>query len=345
MTPETPAFEAEALDWTIRVQDPAFADWDALSAWLAADPRHADCFNRLTVLDDEIASAVRESPPQSAQPLAAQARPAQSRPVQPQPVQPQPAHAPRAGRPGRPGWALLAAGLALALAVGALLIGRARLTAPAPSARITVATRDGERRELRFPDGTSVAVAGATRLSIDPAARSARLDEGQATFSVAHDPARRFVVRMGAATVTDVGAVFDLSRRYGRSVVAVAQGEVRVEGVGEPVELAAGRRLRIAGASATALDTIAPDAATAWQQGRYSYADASIAEVVADIGHATGARIRLSPRVAARRFAGTITLAGDTEQALRRVAPVLGLSVSQAGDVWVLQSAHGAHRR
>jgi transmembrane sensor len=43
--------EAEALGWIIRVQHPDFADWDALSAWLAADPRHAEIFQQLTLLD------------------------------------------------------------------------------------------------------------------------------------------------------------------------------------------------------------------------------------------------------------------------------------------------------
>ena len=320
MTPESTSVEAEALEWTIRVQDPDFAEWDALSAWLAADPRHAERFHRLTLLDDEIATAVRDIPPQ------------------PRPVA-------SLRRPGPPRWGLLAASLVLVLVLGAVWIGRAKLTDGAPSTTIAVTTRDGERREVRLADGTQVVVAGATRLSIDPAARRAQLDEGEATFSVAHDPARRFVVRLGDATVTDVGTVFDLRRRDGRSVVAVAQGEVRVDGVGAPVEVTAGRRLRFAGTSAPELDVISPSAATGWQQGRFSYADATIADVAADIEHATGARIRMTPQVAGLRFAGTIMINGDGGQTLRSVAPVLGLSVSRAGDVWVLDSAHDAHRR
>jgi transmembrane sensor len=58
MTPETASVEAEALEWTIRVQHPDFAEWDALTAWLMADPRHAECFDRLTLRDDEVATAL-----------------------------------------------------------------------------------------------------------------------------------------------------------------------------------------------------------------------------------------------------------------------------------------------
>ena len=36
--------------------DAEFADWDALTGWLAADPRHADIFQQLALLDDEIAT-------------------------------------------------------------------------------------------------------------------------------------------------------------------------------------------------------------------------------------------------------------------------------------------------
>lgn len=320
MTRPTATIEAEALDWTIRVRAPDFEDWDALAAWLAADPRRGDCFHRLTLLDDEIATVLRQNPPR------------------PRPVADVP-------KPGMRRWGLLAAGLALVLVPAAFWFGRAGLTSHAPPTTLAVETRAGERRALRLADGTRIVISGATRLSIDPAARRAQLDVGQATFAVAHDPARRFVVRMGDATITDVGTVFDLRRRDGRSTVAVAEGEVRVDGVGAPVELAAGQRLRFTGASAPELDVISPSAATAWQQGRFSYDDATIADVAADIEQATGARITMSPRVASQRFAGTITIEGDAGQTLRNLAPVLGVSVSPAGSVWVMDSARDAGRR
>ena len=61
-TPETATAEAEALEWVIRVQHPEFADWDALSAWLAADPHHAEIFEQLALLDDEIAALLGDDP-------------------------------------------------------------------------------------------------------------------------------------------------------------------------------------------------------------------------------------------------------------------------------------------
>jgi transmembrane sensor len=56
MTSEATTVEAEALEWIIRLHDPGFVEWDALSAWLAADPRRAAIFQELALLDDQLAA-------------------------------------------------------------------------------------------------------------------------------------------------------------------------------------------------------------------------------------------------------------------------------------------------
>jgi transmembrane sensor len=56
MTPNSGTAEAAALDWIIRVRHPDFAEWDVQSAWLAADPRHAEIFQQMALLDDELAA-------------------------------------------------------------------------------------------------------------------------------------------------------------------------------------------------------------------------------------------------------------------------------------------------
>ncbi len=138
----------------------------------------------------------------------------------------------------------------------------------------------------------------------------------------------------------DVGTIFDLRRRNGRNTIAVTQGEVRVEGVGASVAVAAGQRLRFGGGGATRLDAIAADAATGWQRGRFNYVEAPVADVVADIAQTTGAEIRVAPQIANRRFSGAMAIRGDAGAALRNVAPAMGLTVARTGDVWVLNPAH-----
>ncbi len=320
--------EAEALEWTKRVQHPSFRDWGALSDWLEADLRHSISFHRLTTADEEVATAAREL---------------RVRPIEPTgPIRPPRRSTARPPvRLAKRRWGQLAAGVALVLGLGAVYFNVARRPGPhALSAVLVVTTRPGERRDVRLADGTRVAVAGGTRLVIDAAAHHADLEQGQATFSVVHDPKRAFTVRLGEATVIDVGTVFDVRRRDGRSAIAVTQGEVRVNGVGAPVDLLAGRRLRFGDDAPPQLDTLSPGVATGWQQGRFNYVQAPISDVVADIEQATGARISLTPQIASRRFSGAISLRGDVGAALRNVAPVMGLSVARKGDVWVLNPAH-----
>jgi transmembrane sensor len=321
------AIEAEAFEWTKRIQHPSFADWEALDAWLEVDRRHAELFNRLASLDDEVAEGVREL---------------RDHPIRPAPPM-QPPQSLRPRLPARPTWrsaGRLAASLALVVGLGAIGLGLAWRTAPgARSSTMAIVTAAGQRRSVRLADGTLVTVAGGTRLLVDAAAHRAELDEGQATFSVVHDPNRRFAVRLGQATVVDVGTVFDLRRREGRNTIAVAQGEVRVEGLGAPVELAAGRRLRFDGAT-TEFAQISPNAATAWQAGRFNYVDAPISDVIDDIAQTTGARVRVAPQIANRRFSGSMAIQGDAGEALRNVAPAMDLTVAREGDVWVLHPAH-----
>jgi transmembrane sensor len=60
MTRNSATAGADALDWIIRVQSPDFADWDALSAWLATDLRHAEIFQQLALLDDDLAAGMAD---------------------------------------------------------------------------------------------------------------------------------------------------------------------------------------------------------------------------------------------------------------------------------------------
>ena len=316
----------EALDWTIRINQPDFDAWEELTAWLAADPDNAALFDRLTVRDDDVVRRISETE------IAAAATP--------------PVSAREMGRSRRPvpfgvrTFLPIAASIALVAGLGVtgMVVWRPK-PGVAPSV-MALQTRPGERRDLRLSDGTRVAMAGGTKLLIDVAAHHAELDEGRATFSVVHDPQRQFTVRLGTANIVDIGTIFDLRRQGDRNVVAVAEGEVRVDRPGGGLEMSAGRQLRFGDQGAAELDDIMPDAVAGWQSGRFRYADGTVADVVADIVQSTGAQIRVTPQAAARRFAGTIVLSGDASQDLRKVAALLGLSVVRDGQVWVLSPAH-----
>src|SRR5579859_516994 len=315
-----PDMENAAREWTIRVQHPDFDDWDGLSQWMAEDVRNADEFNRLSLLDQDIAHAL------------GQAQPVPSADVIP--LLRDDAAGVRSGRRrSAQHWYALAASIMLLAMPAGLWIRHAMMGSGASSA-IAIATRPGERRNMALPDGTRIAIAGGTRLSVDADGRSVTMEEGQATFRVTHDPARPFAVKLAGVTVTDVGTLFDVRQRQGESIVSVGQGEVRVTGAGDPIDLTAGRRLSASSRSALRTDAIRPGSVGGWQRGVLDYSDTAIADVAADIASLTGTRIAVSPRAAGLRFSGAITIDGDPERALRRIAPLLGVSVRRHGETW-----------
>ena len=325
------AIQRAALDWTIRVQDAGFTDWDGLTAWLEADIRHAERFDTLAVRDAEAVDLLREAGP----PM----------PVHPAFLKNKGSGEERASR----GWMRLAAGLAIPVAFsgGLFLYGRGGPAgrAAAAAATIEVATLPAEQHSLTLADGTRIAVAGATRLSIDPTARTATLLAGRATFRVVHDAARPFSVRLGEVTVTDVGTVFDLHRSARGVEIAVAEGVVQLDGAGDGQRVWAGQIARLTDGAAAETASIVPADVGGWKDGRYDYADASIAEIAADLSAATGVQVSAAPDIAARRFAGSIRVAGDPDQALHGVAPLLGLSVRKLVTGWELDGPADADRR
>lgn len=318
--------EAEALDWTIRVQRSDFADWDALTDWMDADPRRADSFNRLSLQEEEMARLLRQVPVPS------------SEEARGEPVVPLDGRRVFMTRP----WMLMAASF---LVICTTVLGWTTWQRSGPAkapAQVAIKTRVGEQQSIRLPDGTQIALAGATRLAVDRNGRHARLDAGRAMFSVTHDADHPFTVQIGDLMVTDVGTIFEVHSDVGRIDVAVAEGEVRVEGRGEAVSVSAGHVFRAEPGKSPAMANIDPATIGTWRRRQFNYGNATVATVATDIAAATGASIHSSPEVASKHFAGSIHVDGDVEQTLRAAAPALGVSVMRDGDDWILESPRDA---
>ena len=52
----------EALGWVIRTRDPEFADWEAFTAWLEADPAHAPAYDALMTADADLVRIIGAQP-------------------------------------------------------------------------------------------------------------------------------------------------------------------------------------------------------------------------------------------------------------------------------------------
>jgi transmembrane sensor len=298
--------ETAALDWVIRLREPAFEGWDEFAAWLAADPVHAEAYHRLAVADEDMAGLLASAPP-------------------PRPIM---APAPR-GSFTRRGWLGGAIAASVAALVGVATIDR-------QPALYQIETAPGERKAITLDDGSRIALNGGTSITLDRKdARYAVLHRGEALFDVIHDEASPFRVAVGDANLVDVGTRFNVVREGKTTAVQVAEGAVIYNPDSTAVRLDAGRTLRaIDGDALLALGTVSPASIAGWKEGRLIYDGQTMAEIASDLSRWSGQPVRVDPRVAEQRFRGVLSL-GDGEDIVR-LAPLLEVDVRKTGQEWVL---------
>lgn len=95
----------------------------------------------------------------------------------------------------------------------------------------TFVTGIGEQRVVKLPDRSVLTLNADSRVKIrfTDSVREVRLAQGEALFSVEHDPRRPFRVMAGAVLVEAIGTQFNVYRRAtDDTVVSVIEGRVRV---------------------------------------------------------------------------------------------------------------------
>lgn len=295
-----------ALDWALRMADPANADWDAFTDWLEADSGHAERYDRAaaTLLEAEEALAAQ---PEAAAPIV----------IEPEPVRRYPLR-----------W--------IGGAMAAALIGTIGVTAwqdrPQPYA---VETAAGETRRVPLSDGSSVTLAGLSRVELDRAEpRRAVLARGEALFQVRHDAQHPFAVQAGSLALVDLGTVFDV--RMGRQIrVAVAEGAVMVDPEGAALRLDAGQAVAVDG-DRLVRSMVQPEEVGGWREGRLAFDGVPLGLVVEDVSRFLARPVTVAPAIAMRPFRGTIDL-----EAVRRdpavLGPLMGVTVRREATGWMLE--------
>lgn len=315
--------EEQAVAWAIRADAPGFADWEALEAWLAADPDHAALFDRAASSAHDAASAIAAVPMRDRLTL----------------IQGDLADAPEAAsRPSGRRWAAAA----LAAGVAGLAIGTSWfLQSPVAAPEQIVGTRAGEVRTIALGDASNVTLRGDSEVRFLPAnPRAIRLTRGQARFEVRHDAAHPFTVTAGDVEVTDLGTRFDIDRGTDATTIAVTEGLVSIRAAGGQIELRAGQRSIVPnGAAPGAPLSFNPGQGAERPGAALNYEDVTFARVIGDVSARTGMHIRLAPQLAGRHFAGSINLDGQPEAVISRLEAVLGVSARREGDGWTFTPA------
>lgn len=306
----------QAALWHVRQADMSADEWEQLVVWLEADAEHARAYDAIALQDALIAEA--HFPDAPATPVAANDDERVFR-----------RRWPLAGTAG----AAIAAALALWLVPGALF-------KPSSQAGMSevIATRDGERRDIRMADGTQIAMNGGTVLRFDPAdPRTIAMDRGEVALHVVHDSAHPFTLHAGDQVIRDMGTTFDVTRDGGDLSVAVGEGSVMFEPDGAAVTLRAGDALTRDGATGRIVrSTIPADSVGGWRQGVLSFDAASVAEVAASLRRLHGFRLRIASGLSTRPFTGIIHLTGEADRDIPHLADLIGATWRRDGADWVL---------
>jgi transmembrane sensor len=316
----------QARDWAVRTGDPAFVDWEAFTLWLEADPAHALAYDEVmtTVSDAADLLAAHPASGEVGSGTAAANDDADDVPM---------SALSRIG-PVRRAWLGGAVAACLAL-VGALWMFQAERRD-----LYTLRTGAGETRSISLEAGTSVDIAGGTIITFDRRDRRfARLEEGQALFTVRHDAARPFEVMVGDERLVDVGTVFDVQRGEADALsVAVAEGAVQFDPEGANLRVSPGEMLHREGRGETLTLSKLPAAQVGeWREGRLTFDAAPLAVVADRLSRATGIDYAAAPGSGSASVSGSI-LIGPLRADPAAIGPLLGLSVRAEGRRWVIGS-------
>lgn len=295
----------EALDWAIRMAEPD-ADWDAFTTWLEGDATRSERYDSAVVAIDDAATA-------AALPFAELLAP-----------MPDVMTRPRTRR-----W--VAAALAASVA-GVIGFG-ASTQLPRPYA---IETRPGEQRTVLLNDGSSILLAGASRVTLDANdPRIATVDAGEMLFRVRHDVSRPFAVRVAGLRLVDLGTVFDVKTVAGHTVVAVAEGAVMVDPDGAAMRLDPGQAV-VADGTTLARRVVDVADVGGWHAGRLAFDGVPLVEVAADLSRHLGRRVTAAPAIARRTFRGTldVTTVADRPALL---GALLDVTVRETGEGWTLE--------
>lgn len=159
-------------------------------------------------------------------------------------------------------------------------------------------TAIGENKSITLKDGSHLVLGAASsiRWQLGDHQRLLTLLTGQVFFDIAKDSDRPFIIQAGLSSIEVVGTQFDIRKIQNKTEVSVLEGHVKVYQMSyqngasdEPtdaqskVSLFAGDKLKIRyGVMEGNLEKISLNEISAWQNGRFVYRNADLADVISD---------------------------------------------------------------
>lgn len=190
-------------------------------------------------------------------------------------------------------------------------------------------TAPGQVRTVALDDGSEMTLDGdsAVAVALTSMGREVHLRRGAAFFKVSHN-GQAFVVHAEHGEVRVLGTRFEVRRQPQGAQVTVEEGRVAVSPSPEldPQVLTAGQRLDYADGHAAATQTVEPQQAFAWRDGRLSFRRMPLADALAVVQRYYPHRIvLLDSRLGARPVSGEFS-DQDPQVVLAAFQAVLGFS-------------------
>lgn len=337
---ETP--EAAAVDWHVKVASGRMsrADDARFSAWLRRRPENAEAYARIAAIWDGMEPLADSNIVQEG---LLEARRLKARSA--------------TGLGGFLSGAWRAFGAPAAIAAVFMIVAAATMIAlqVRPFGDDVHRTAVGEQREIKLADGSTIMLNTATVIDVDYSAdeRRVTLLDGQASFDVARDPERAFVVDTGGALVRALGTQFDIYKSSDAVTVTLIEGKVEVAAATqgkeeEPdkaapaapfarAELSPGEQVEIASRGALSpVARIDVGRVVAWREGKVSFRDTPLAEAVAEMNRYSATKITLADGDLAELRVSGVFRVGNSDHFVSALESLLDVKAKDGRDEIVL---------
>jgi transmembrane sensor len=344
---ETDLIARKASEWLIkRDRGLTGEEQDEFFQWLAADPRHGEWFARQLRTWKDFNQLAQWRPEHSAEPnpdLLARNPTGKS------------ALSLSNGLFHGRHWITWAAPLAMAAGLALTFLWTRQSPATLPVAPAQTVAQGYERRVLE--DGSVVELNRGARIEVNylPAERRVRLVQGEASFTVAKNHDRPFIVRAGGVDVRAVGTAFNVRLDAQSVEVLVTEGKVRVDDAarggsllaatvpGETPVLVAGQKVTVEAAP------IAPVAAAevstgevaellAWKPVLLDFNSLPLGEVVVQFNRRNRTQLVLADEALAALPIVASFRSDNVEGFVRLLELTSGVTVERRGDTITLKS-------
>lgn len=188
------------------------------------------------------------------------------------------------------------------------------------------ATQVGEVRALDLTDGSKLVLRPDTAIltAMSSEQRNVAIERGGAYFDVSRDESRPFVVSAGSVGVRVRGTAFDVLKGPSSVTVSVTHGHVTVSDLTDQnrsgahtVELTGGQQLTVqADGTFDAIVEFDPQRVLGWRDGRFSYHNARLEDIVADVNRYRTNKILVEDQVLQDLRITTMFRIGNVDQML-----------------------------